>query len=621
MGIMQDLKISPGLLASKFFQPVPTPNWVERTRLNVYLNEGLQASHPLTLVSAPAGYGKSTLVAEWVRQVKRPVAWLSLEEGEDDPLRFFSYFITSLRQIDARLGVELNAVLAAGQLPPTEVLVATLVNDLLKVKSAFICVLDDFQFIQDKMILEVLNSLITQRLDTLHLVLVTREDPALPLARLRAKNQLTEIRAADLRFDEAEIECFLCGGMGLALSEQDILHLAQRTEGWAAGLQLAAIAMKSPLSMQEQTSRSAFIESLSGSHRFILGYLTDEVLKVQTPEVQTFLLQTSILTKLNGELCDALTGHNDSAARLENLLAANLFIIPLDDEGYWYRYHHLFSDLLQNQLRRSHPQQVTALHQRASQWYETHNMPLEAIEHALAAGEYSRVVNLLEQHGWDLLNLGHVRKMESWIQAIPAEWRGSSPRSNLGFAWMHMLRGHFGQVVSYLQQSQLALERLEPTVPQTQALQAECLALQANFFQIQGKVAESIDAAQRALQLVAPENLRVVGLSFLGLGAAYRQAGDFEPSMAALQNAIHASREAGEWVTEMLAVSHLTLMSLQYGRLHFAAEIASQSIERMERHHAAPPPIVGRFSARWAAFIMSGINWTKRANCFYGVPS
>ena len=345
----------PALLASKLFRPVLPTTLVARHHLIEQLNDGLVFGRSLTLVSAPAGYGKSTLVAEWLQQVNRPVAWLSLGESDDDPRRFFLYLITALRQVNVPLSAKLQAALEAGQLPPQQVLVSTLVNDLAEMKSAYLLVLDDFQVIEDKMVLGVLHGLVMHQPDQLHLVLITREDPALPLARLRASNQLTEIRAADLRFRRNEAEQFLCTGMGLTLTEYDLSLLDERTEGWVAGLQLAALALKSSLATHGHGSTAEFIESLSGSHRFILGYLTEEVLKVQPPELQNFLLQTSILSRLNGDLCDALTGQPGSAALLEDLLAANLFLIPLDDERRWYRYHHLFADLLRNQLQRTQP--------------------------------------------------------------------------------------------------------------------------------------------------------------------------------------------------------------------------------------------------------------------------
>jgi LuxR family maltose regulon positive regulatory protein len=573
------------LLATKLGVPALRPNVIPRSRLLARLEQSLFC--PLTLVSAPAGYGKTTLTAAWIRRSGLPAAWLSLDEADDDPARFLSYFIAALQQTHAAIGKDLAASLLAGQVPPRDVILTTLVNDLLQTPGQFLCVLDDFQAIQDKFILEVLDGLIGRQPPHFHLILLTREDPFLPLARLRARNQLIEVRAADLRFFGEEIDRFLKEGMGLSLSQADLATLEERTEGWAVGLQLAG------LSMQGRADPSGFVSSLTGEHRFILGYLTEEVLKRQPEDVQEFLLQTSILSSLNGSLCDAVAGQADSAARLESLLAANLFLIPMDDEQRWYRYHHLFADLLRNLLRRAHPEQIPASHLRASGWYEAQNMPAEAVEHALAGQDFARMVRLLESHAWTLLNQSNIRQMAGWLQAIPAEWRTQSPRTNLAFAWIYLLRGNFGQAALYLKQAEAGLAAQESTAQATIAMQAESLALQSNLMQVQGKILESIQAAQSALELADPDDLRVTGLAWLGLGGAYRQQADFSKAVEALQKAIQLSRDSGNQVTEMLATSHLVLMSIQHGRLRLAARAAESALERMEKSTIAPPPIVG----------------------------
>jgi LuxR family transcriptional regulator, maltose regulon positive regulatory protein len=291
-------------------------------------------------------------------------------------------------------------------------------------------------------------------------------------------------------------------------------------------------------------------------------------------------------------LCNAVTGQTDGAALLERLFAANLFVIPLDNEGRWYRYHHLFADLLVTQLKRAQPERVQELHGRASRWYESQSLPQEAIDHALAAEDFARALPLLEEHTWRLLNQGHVRRIEAWMQGIPAEWRALSPRTNLGFAWMYMLRGNFPQVVPYLQQAELALDNRDAS-KENANLRAECLALRSNLLQAQGKVEPAIEAAQRALPLADPANARVLGLAYLGLGAGYRQAVDFDQAVDALQQAIRASRASGDAVTGALATTHLVLMSIQHGRLRFAAEVSSQLLTWMEGSNAAPPPILG----------------------------
>jgi len=298
------------LLATKLYRPSLPAKRVQRPQLIQRLNEGLESGRNLTLVSAPAGFGKTTCIGEWLNGLSFPVAWLSLDESDNDPVRFFTYFIAALQKVDANLGREIEGVLRSGQLPPSDVISTTLVNDILELEGRFLLVLDDFHVIQDRFILQVLEKLVVNLLQAnlpqpLHLVLLTREDPALPLARLRANNQMTEIRAGDLRFTSKEADCFLNEVMSLSLSQADIAVLEERTEGWIVGLQLAG------LSIRDRANPSSFIATLSGSHRFILNYLTEQVLSQQPEEIQNFLLQTSVLDKLNGDLCNAVAERTD----------------------------------------------------------------------------------------------------------------------------------------------------------------------------------------------------------------------------------------------------------------------------------------------------------------------
>ena len=366
------------LLTSKFFIPPLRPGLVPRPRLVQLLNEGVNTKRKLTLVSAPAGFGKTTLVVAWLRQIDLPAAWLSLDEADNDLPRFLAYLAAALQQVDEEIGVSLRSALQSPQLPPIEKVLTALLNEIAASTDPIVVVLDDYHLLTETAIFEVMEFLLHHQPPQLHLVLTTREDPDLPLARLRARDQLTEIRARDLRFTQEEVDSFLRAGMGLALSEQDVAVLEDRTEGWAVGLQLAG------LSMQKHADLKSFIADFSGSHRHILDYLTDEVIQQQPESIRTFLMQTAVLDRLSGPLCDALTGRSDSDRVLAHLEAANLFVIPLDDERCWYRYHHLFSDLLRSQLTRSQPELIPELHRRASRWYAEDGDIQAAIEHALA---------------------------------------------------------------------------------------------------------------------------------------------------------------------------------------------------------------------------------------------
>ncbi len=576
-------RVNAGLLATKLHCPSLMSKWVARPRLIRRLNEGLESGRRLTLVSAPAGFGKTFCIADWVNTLKMPVTWLSLDPADDDPGRFFSYFIAALQKVEQTLGEEIAGILRAGQLPPEEIISITLVNAIMAIEHPFIVVLDDFHLIQDAFTLKTLETLVDSALPCLHLVLLTREDPSLPLARLRANNQLTEIRAGDLRFNAAETELFLNEVMALSLSSEDAAKLGERTEGWVVGLHLAG------LSIRDRQNPSEYIAALSGSHRFILNYLMEEVLNRQPQEVRQFLLQTSILERLNGDLCDAVTGRVDSHALIEELYKENLFIISLDDVGRWYRYHHLFADLLRDLQSAQAKEVVSALHRRASAWYVQTGSISEAIQHALAAADYAQAVHLIESHAMDMLMQWHVKTVEGWMQAIPVEWCAQSLRANLAFAWLNLMRGNHTGAMSYLMWLQNyfsgAVQPEEVDLP----LKARWLALQCMLLNAQGKMTESLALAHQALEITTETDIHVHSMIYLGLAGAYQQMDEYPRAREAYQMIIRLGQASGNSIIEMLGVSGLALLAIQHGELHLAYEIASQGIDRLERSGALPP--------------------------------
>ncbi len=411
------------LLQTKLFIPPLRQTLVPRLRLIERLNQGLQLGHKLTLVSAPAGFGKTTLIGEWLgrlrldaakeSQITDRVAWLSLDEGDNDPGRFLTYFVAALNQvegIDTTIGERALDMLQSAQPPPAEDVLVSLINEITAISGRIILVLDDYHVIDAQPVNVsasvdastsvdgVLTFLLEHLPPQMYLVIATREDPQLPLARLRARGQLTELRATDLRFSSSEAAEFLNQMMGLDLPAADIAVLESRTEGWIAGLQLAALALQGPISMQKNEDVANLIKSFTGSHRFVLDYLIEEVLEQQAQSVQTFLFQTAVLDRLTGSLCDALTGQNDGQQTLEYLEQANLFIVPLDNERRWYRYHHLFADLLRQRQRQTQSEQLPILHLRASMWYEQNGFADEAIEHALRAEDFEQTAQLIEEH-------------------------------------------------------------------------------------------------------------------------------------------------------------------------------------------------------------------------------
>ncbi len=572
----------PYLLATKLHQPALPVRRVRREALSQRLDEGLQAGHCLSLISAPAGFGKTTCVLEWLAGVSRPAAWLSLDSADNDPARFFAYLAAALHKIDPGLGRDIEGALQSGQLPTPESIAAALVNDLLQARQPFILVLDDFHLIQEPAVLHTFETLLANLPPVLHLVLITREDPQLPLARLRAHNRLTEIRAADLRFSGDDTTFFLNEVMGLSLALNEVIELESRTEGWIVGLQLAG------LSMRSGSDPATFINKLTGSHRHILNYLTEEVLQRLPEDLHTFLLQSSILDKLHGDLCDAVTGRGDSGQLLEHLLTANLFLIPLDDERRWYRYHHLFADLLRSYQTRLGKSQVVELHQRAAAWYAQAGFPGEAIEHALAAEDYPLALSLLEANIMPLLMRGYARTVESWLKAFPPEALPESPKTELAFAWMYLLRGNYPLADRHLDRAGQALAALADA---PDSLNAELLCLRSNLSFAKGRPQEGMQQAQRAIELAAPDDHFLLGSAYMGLGGAYRLLGDYPRLQHAYRQAIYHNRLAGNFLPEMLAVSAVTLSAILYGQLSLALEESMQAIQQMETSQSSYPPI------------------------------
>ena len=360
-----------------------------------------------------------------------PVAWLSLDEGDNDPTRFLTYLVAALQTIEPNIGAGVLAVLQSPQPPPIESILTALLNEITTIPDNFILVLDDYHVIDSKPVDQALTFLLEHLPPQMHLVIATREDPHLPLARLRARGQLTELRAADLRFTPAEAAEFLNQVMGLNLSAEDIAALETRTEGWIAGLQLAA------LSMQGRSDAASFIQAFTGSHRFVLDYLVEEVLQRQPEGIHSFLLKTAILDRLSGSLCDAVTGREDGKGMLETLERGNLFIIPLDDQRQWYRYHPLFAEVLQARLLDEQPDQVFSLHQRASEWYEHNGSAADAIRHALAAKDFERAATLVE------LAVPEMRRNRQeatvtelgWLKALPDELVHFRPVLSVDYAY------------------------------------------------------------------------------------------------------------------------------------------------------------------------------------------
>ncbi len=481
------------ILATKLYVPSPRPDIVLRSRLIDRLNFGLSRTPSVTLISAPAGFGKTTLASEWTATLTgsgMKVAWLSLDEGDNAPTRFLMYLVAALRTIAPQIGAATLAALQSSQPPPSDVLLTVLLNDLATLGD-IVLVLDDYHVIESQPIAEALTFFVDHLPPQLRLVIASREDPQLPLARLRARGQLTELRAADLRFTPTEAADFLNRVMGLSLSAEDIAALENRTEGWIAGLQLAAI------SMQGHQDTVGFIQSFAGSHRFVLDYLVEEVLQRQPARVRSFLLETSILDRLSEPLCNAMTDQTDGKAMIEALERGNLFVIPLDDQRQWYRYHHLFAEVLQAHLQEAQPNRVSELHRRASVWFEQHDLPADAIRHALAAEDFARAADLIERV-WLSMDLSYQSATWlGWVKALPDDLIRARPVVSVGYVWALLNGGELEASEARLRDAE---RWLKPADQQTENSPAKMVVVdEVEFRSLPASIASA--RAYRALAL------------------------------------------------------------------------------------------------------------------------
>lgn len=578
------------ILQTKLFIPRSRPTLVPRGALMARLMD--HPIRPLTLVSAPAGFGKTTLVSDWCRAyaaLQVDVApstpafcWLALDENDNELTCFLAYVIAALQTVDATLGTDLQLLLQAPQSLPLNTLLTHLINDLEVNVRPIVLVLDDYHLITAQPVHNALTFLVENLPSTLHLVVTTRVDPPLPLARWRVRNQLTEVRASDLRFTLEEAATFLNSVMELSLSVSEIGKLETRTEGWIAGLQLAA------LSMEGRTNLTDFIDRFTGSHAYIIDYLVEEVLHQQPAEVQHFLLQSSILERLCGPLCDCLTGRSDGQVMLEQLQRTNLFLIPLDDERRWYRYHHLFADVLQNRLRYSTPDSLAALHLRASDWYETAGLLDEAMHHALAAPDLTRAALIVEAHSIPLLLRSEVVRINRWLQALPAPLIESRPHLALVAAWVYMAAFHLDGLTHILNDIPVLQRR-----DLDEEMQGQLLILRACLALFQGNFAQTIEYARQSLQFVPIElsSLRATALLLIGSGLA--QSGDWSGAEPILRETITTGRTGGNLYNVMLAYHILSRLQSACGDAASAHTTLNEALQVATQEGQPLIPAVG----------------------------
>ncbi|MEO8394762.1 MAG: LuxR C-terminal-related transcriptional regulator, partial [Chloroflexota bacterium] len=554
------------ILATKLYTPPPRPKAVSRPRLIERMNESLRGK--LTLISAPAGFGKTTLVSEWAAACERPTAWLSLDEGDNDPARFLTYLVAALQTIAANMGSGVLAALQSPQPPPPEVILTALLNEVTTLTNNFVLVLDDYHVIDAQAVDKALSFLLEHLPPQMHLVIATRQDPQLPLARERARGQLTELRVADLRFSDAEAAEFLNQAMGLNLSAQDTDALETRTEGWIAGLQLAAI------SLQGHQAPSRFIQSFTGSHHFVLDYLVEEVLQQQPESVQNFLLRTSILDRLCSGLCDAVVldpsvSGQEALAYLEH---ANLFIVPLDNERRWYRYHHLFADLLRQRLQQSEQGKgVDKLHVRASQWYEDNGLEIEAFQHAAAAHDIERAARLIEGDGIPRHFRGAVVAVLNWLGSLPTAVLDARPSLWWKYASFMLINGQTTGVEEKLQAAEAALPETYSDA-KTRNLVGQIATARATLALTRYQIDNMIAQAQRALDYLSPDNLSFRATALWALGYARFLQGDRAASGRVYAEGLAISQAAGDTFSIILTAIGLGQIQEIENQLDLAAE-------------------------------------------------
>jgi LuxR family maltose regulon positive regulatory protein len=572
------------ILATKLYIPPPRPKVVLRSRLIERLNEGLRGK--LTLISAPAGFGKTTLVSEWVAGCGRPVAWLSLDEGDNDPTRFLAYLVAALQTIVTDIGDGVLGMLQSSQPPPTESILTTLLNEIAAVPDNFILVLDDYHVIDAQPIDLSLTFLLEHLPPQMHLVIVSREDPSPLLSRLRARGQLTELRAADLRFTPTEAAEFLNQVMGLNLSAEDSSALETRTEGWIAGLQLAA------LSMQGHQDTASFIQAFTGSHHFVLDYLLEEVLHQQSESVQAFLLRTSILSRLCGPLCDAVLRDTAGSGQetLEYLERANLFIVPLDNERRWYRYHHLFGDLLRQRLgQRLSPGEIAEYHLLASKWYEKDGDEAEAFHHAFAAGDYGRAAGLAESAWQGMDGTFQSGAWLGWVKKLPKDVIRLRPILSTQMGWAFMDAGEPEASEACLQDAERCLngpssEMMVMDEAQLESLPAMIAMARAYNAQVQGNLSATVKYAELALQHIPEDDLFRRAQATMMLEFTHWASGDLETARTAVGDWMNSMEKSGNFAFVVASAFAVADILIEQGRLREAEKTYQQSLKLAAEH-------------------------------------
>ena len=596
--------MSSHLLQTKLYVPPIRREYVSRSRLNAMLDSGLACK--LTLLSAPAGYGKTSLLSDWSSKLPRPCIWLSLDRYDNDISRFLEYLITSLQNNGIEIKAQtLTQIQSNGMLDASPM--AILINELISYEPGFVLIFDDYQRIENEQVHLIVSYLLENLPDNITLVIATRIDPPLQLARLRARGVLCEIRADELRFSEAEAIIFLNQSMKLGLEPSKAASLTSKTEGWITGLQLAAISLK------DNPDQASFIAAFAGDDRHIADYLVDEALARQAPGIQNFLLQTSILDRLSAPLCDAITGKGGAQGILSQLEQSNLFLIPQDNVREWYRYHNLFQDLLLLRLRQSFKvEHINELHQHACAWYLSRDQIIDAIHHAFEADDMPKIVKLIEGNIFTILDKGELRRLKNWLSSIPRKYQVDHP-------WLHIAQALVLVYAGELDLSEQALCLAEETLERLQSdelnqVMAYVYAIRAYSLWINGSNEKSGELALQALSLGPKEEFALRAFTYMVLGASYIQRHASEEAIRALNTSIDLAKKTGNEHIHILASSHLVFLLINQVKYSEAELICQRILAQYENKKTRTSPAIAQI------FTLLSDIYTKRFQLDEALP-